>query len=93
MKLKKMLNTFFSDTNIVLANIDEPANVNGYSSFFPTVFRGIRTTGTVSELRNEVNSWNNIEKYEVILAGITDRIGEEGRMDKFIVLYFRIEKW
>lgn len=92
MKLKKMLKTFLSNTNIVLANIDEPANVNGYSSFFPDVFRGIKTTGTALELREEVNSWNNIENYEVILAGITDRIGEEGRKDKFIVLYYRIEK-
>lgn len=92
MKLKKMLKTFLSDTNIVLANIDEPANGNGYSSFFPTVFRGIRTIGTAMELRGEVNSWENINNYDVVLAGITDRIGEEGRKDKFIVLYFRVEK-
>lgn len=38
MKLKKMLKTFLSDTNIVLANIDEPANGNGYSSFFSYCF-------------------------------------------------------
>lgn len=92
MKLKKMLKTFLANTNIVLANIDEPTNGNGYSAFFPTVFRGIRTVGTALELREEVNSWNNIDNYEVILAGFTDRIGEEDRKDKFIVLYFRIEK-
>lgn len=44
------------------------------------------------ELRGEVNSWENINNYDVVLAGITDRIGEEGRKDKFIVLYFRVEK-
>lgn len=52
-----MLKTFLSDTNIVLADIDEPANVNGYSKYFPNVFRGIRTLGTARELRGEVNSW------------------------------------
>lgn len=92
MKLKKMLKTFLANTNIVLANIDEPVDGNSYTSFFPTVFRGIRTVGTALELREEVNSWNNIDNYEVILAGITDRIGEGGRKDKFIVLYYRIEK-
>ena len=70
MKLKKMLKTFLSDTNIVLADIDEPANINGYSKFFPTVFRGIKTLGTARELRGEVNSWRNIDNYEVVLAGI-----------------------
>lgn len=91
MKLKKMLRTFLSDTNIVLADIDVPANVNGYSKFFPAVFRGIRTLGTALELRGEVNSWKNIDNYEVLLAGITDWIGED-RKEKYIVLYFRIEK-
>lgn len=86
-----MLKTFLSDTNIVLADIDEPANGNGYSKFFPTVFRGIRTLGTAIELRGEVNTWENIDNYDVVLAGITDRIGEQGK-DKFIVLYFRVEK-
>lgn len=91
MKLKKILKTFLSDTNIVLADIDVPANVNGYSKFFPTVFRGIKTLGTAQELRGEVNSWKNIDNYEVVLAGITDRIGEQGK-EKFIVLYFRVER-
>lgn len=87
-----MLKTFLSDTNIVLADIDEPANGNGYSKFFPTVFRGIRTLGTAIELRGEVNTWENIDNYDVVLAGITYRIGEEGRKDIFMVLYFRVEK-
>ena len=91
MKLKKMLKTFLSNTNIVLADVDEPANVNGYSKFFSTVFRGIKTLGTAQELRGEVDSWRNIDNYEVVLAGITDRIGEQGN-EKYIVLYFRIEK-
>lgn len=86
-----MLKTFLSDTNIVLADIDEPANANGYSKFFPTVFRGIRTLGTARELRGEVNSWKNIDNCEVVLAGITDWVSEE-RKDKYIVLYFRVEK-
>lgn len=91
MKLKKMLKTFLSDTNIVLVDIDEPANVNGYSKYFPNVFRGIRTLGTARELRGEVNSWENIYNYEVILAGITDYVSEQGK-EKYIVLYFRVEK-
>lgn len=89
MKLKKMLKTFLSDTKIVLADIDEPANVNGYSKFFPTVFRGIKTHGIALELRREVNSWRY--DYEVVLVGITDRIDEQGK-DKYVVLYFRIER-
>lgn len=91
MKLKKMLKTFLSDTNIVLADIDSPANVNGYSKFFPTIFRGIKTLGTARELRGEVNSWRNIDNYEVVLAGITDYVGEQGK-EKYVVLYFRVEK-
>lgn len=92
MKLKKMLKTFLSDTKIVLADIDEPANVNGYSKFFPTVFRGIKTFGTAVELRGEVNSWRNIYNCEVVLAGITYRVDEQGDKDNYIVLYFRLEK-
>ena len=93
MKLRKMLKKFLSDTNIVLADVDDPVRETGYyAKHFPTVFRGIKTIGTAKELREEVNSWNNIDNYEVILAGITDRIGEEGRKGKFIVLYYRIEK-
>lgn len=91
MKLKKMLKTFLSDINIVLADIDEPANINGYSKVFPTVFRGIKTLGTARELRGEVNSWRNIDNYEVVLAGITDYVGEQGK-EKYVVLYFRVEK-
>lgn len=91
MKLKKMLKTFLSDTNIVLADIDEPANANGYSKYFPDVFRCIRTLGTARELRGVVNSWKNIDNYEVILAGITDYVGEQGK-EKYIVIYFRVEK-
>lgn len=92
MKLKKMLKTFLSDTNIVLANIDNPANINGYSKFFPTVFRGIKTLGTARELRGEVNSWQNIDNYEVVLTGITYRESEQGTKNNYIVLYFRVEK-
>ena len=92
MKLNKMLKTFVADTNIVLVDIDEPANVNGYSQFFPSVFRGIRTLGTAKELRGIVNSWDNINNYDVVLAGITYREDEQGNHDNFIVLYFRIEK-
>lgn len=91
MKLKKMLKTFLSDTNIVLADIDNPANINGYSKYFPNVFRGIRTLGTARELRGEVNSWELIDNYEVVLAGITDYVGEQGKKE-FVVLYFRLEK-
>lgn len=91
MKLKKMLKTFLSDTNIALADIDEPANVNGYSQFFPTVFRGIKIIGTAIELRGIVNSWENINNYDVVLTGITDRVTEQGK-EKFIVLYFRCEE-
>lgn len=91
MKLKKMLKTFLSDTNIVLADIEEPANVNGYNNFFPTVFRGIKTIGTARELRGEANSWKNIDNYEVILVGITDYVSEKSK-EKYIVLYFRVEK-
>lgn len=91
MKLKKMLKTFLFDTNIVLADINKPSNINGYSNFFPTVFRGIRAFGTATELRGIVNSWENINNYDVVLAGITDRVDEQGR-EKFIVLYFRCEE-
>lgn len=92
MKLKKILKTFLSDTNIVLADIDVQANVNGYCKSFPTVFRGVRTFGTAQELRGEVNSWENINNYEVVLAGIADWVDEQGSKDTFIVLYFRIER-
>lgn len=92
MKLKKMLKTFLSDTNIVLADVDEPANGNSYAKHFPTVFREIRTFGTVRELREIVDSWENINNYEVVLAGITYWIGEDGSKDNFIVLYFRVER-
>ena len=91
MKLKKMLKTFLSDTNIVLADIDNPVNVNGYSKYFPNVFRGIRTLGTARELRGDVNSWELIDNYEVVLAGITDYVGEQVK-EKYIILYFRVEK-
>lgn len=91
MKLKKMLKMFLSDTNIVLADVDRPANANGYSAFFPTVFREIRTLGTAKELRLEINSWKNIDNYDALLAGITNRIGEQGE-EKYIVLYFRCEE-
>lgn len=91
MKLKKMLKTFLSDTNIVLVDIDEPANVNGYSKFFPGVFRGIKTMGTAVELRGIVNSWENIDNYEVLLTGITDRVNEQGK-EKFVAIYYRLEK-
>lgn len=92
MKLKKMLKTFLSNTNIVLADVDEPVKGNGYyAKYFPTVFRGIRTIGTAGELSGEVNSWVDINNCEVVLAGITDQIGEQGN-EKYIVLYFRIER-
>lgn len=92
MKLKKMLKTFLADTNIALADIDEPVKGNGYyAKYFPTVFRGIRTIGIARELREEVNSWQDIDNCEVVLAGITDRVDEQGK-EKYIVLYFRIEK-
>lgn len=93
MKLKKMLKTFLSDTNIALADIDEPVKGNGfYATHFPTVFRGIRTIGTARELSGEVNSWQNIDNYEAVLAGITYRVNEQGNKDSYIVLYFRIER-
>lgn len=92
MKLKKMLKTFLADTNIALANIDEPAYGNGYTKYFPSVFRGIRTIGTAIELRGEVNSWENIDNYDVVLTGITYRRDEQGNKDNFIVLYYRIER-
>ena len=91
MKLKKMLKTFLSDTNIVLVDIDEPANANGYSKYFPGVFRCIRTLGTARELRGVINSWENIYNYEVVLTGITDYVSEQGK-EKYIVIYFRVEK-
>ncbi|HIE2800112.1 TPA: hypothetical protein ACXLHF_004056 [Klebsiella pneumoniae] len=92
MKLKKMLKTFLSETNIVLADVDEPANENSYSKHFPTVFRKVKTFGTARELRGEVNSWVNIDNCEVVLAGITYWVNEQGCEDTFIVLYFRVEK-
>lgn len=92
MKLKKMLKTFLADTNIALADVDEPANERHYGKFFPTVFREVKTFGTAQELRGEVNSWENIDNYDVVLAGITYRRDEQGNKDPFIVLYFRIEK-
>lgn len=93
MKLKKMLKTFLSDTNIVLADVDDPVRETGYyAKHFPTVFRGIRTIGTARELRGEVNSWQNIDNCEVVLAGITYWANEQGDKDDYIVLYFRVEK-
>ena len=92
MKLKKMLKTFLADTNIALADIDAPAYGNSYAKYFPRVFRGIRTTGTAIELRKEVNSWENIDNYDVVLAGIACRKDEQGNSDNFIVLYFRVER-
>lgn len=93
MKLKKILKTFLSDTNIVLADVDDPVRETGYyAKHFPTVFRGIRTIGTARELRGEVNSWQNIDNCEVVLAGITYWVDEQGDKDNYIVLYFRVEK-
>ena len=92
MKLKKMLKTFLSDTNIVLADVDEPAKETHYGKFFPTVFREVRKFGTARELRGEVNSWQNIDNCDVVLAGITYWVDKQGNKDSFIVLYFKIEK-
>lgn len=93
MKLKKMLKTFLADTNIALADVDNPVRENGYyAKYFPTVFRGIKAIGTAIELRGEVNSWENIDNYDVVLAGITYRRDEQGNKDNFIVLYFRVER-
>ena len=93
MKLKKMLKKFLSDTNIVLADVDDPVRETGYyAKHFPTVFRGIKTIGTARELRGEVNSWQNIDNCEVVLAGITYRVDEQGDKDNYIVLYYRVEK-
>ena len=93
MKLKKMLKKFLSDTNIVLADVDDPVRETGYyAKHFPTVFRGIKTIGTARELRGEVNSWQNIDNCEVILAGITYWVDEQGDKDNYIVLYYRVEK-
>jgi hypothetical protein len=47
---------------------------------------------TVRELSEIVDSWENINNYEVVLAGITYWIGEDGSKDNFIVLYFRVER-
>lgn len=39
MKLKKMLKKFLSDTNIVLADVDDPVRETGYyAKHFSTVF-------------------------------------------------------
>lgn len=93
MKLKKILKTFLSDTNIVLADVDDPVReIDYYAKHFPTVFRGIKTIGTARELRGEVNSWQNIDNCEVVLAGITYWVNEQGDKDNYIVLYFRVEK-
>lgn len=87
-----MLKTFLADTNIALADIDDPVKGNGYyAKYFPNVFRGIRTIGTARELSGEVNSWVNIDNCEVVLAGITDYVCEQGK-EKYVALYFRVEK-